>query len=220
MKRSIGLVSIDVPEPEVLALQRFILHHCGIAVVPVAATALRRKETLARYTAMLFPGGGPELYHRDLGNAGTRNLLAYVAGGGGCVCICAGCSFAFEIGLLTGTLFSLPGIGVYRLQNRRQHPVFRSYAAGEAIPVLRLNGPLLEVTPPTRSLADYDPEGRYACVVARTLGKGRVIGFSAHPEGGLAWGGGAYNPYFYFDGKVQKTAPMLQAALQWVSRRS
>lgn len=71
----------------------------------------------------------------------------------------------------------------------------------------------------TRSIADYDPQGRYACIVVRSYGKGRVVGFSAHPEGALGWGGGHYNPWFYFDGKVQRTAPLLQNALRWAARR-
>ena len=215
MASDVGLVMVDVPE-EVLGVTRFVLHHCGVNVKPVQARDLRRERTWRGLGTLVIPGGGADLYHRDLGKAGIARLKGFVDAGGGCVCICAGCIFAFQVGLLTGTLFSMPGIGVYRLQNRKPHPVFRGLAGGIALP--RVNGPFIEVAAPTRSIADYDPSGRYACIVVRQYGKGRVVGFSAHPEGGLGWGGGAYNPWFFFDGKVQNTAPLLHNAIRWASR--
>jgi hypothetical protein len=216
MAKEIGLVMVDVPE-EVLGVTRFVLHHCGAKLKPVPARELRQARTWRNLAGLVIPGGGPELYHRDLGKAGIAHLKGFVDAGGGCVGICAGCIFAFQIGLLTGTLFSMPGIGIYRLQNRKPHPIFRGLRPG-SLSLPRVNGPFIEVAAPTRSLADYDPSGRYACIVARNFGKGRVVGFSAHPEGGLGWGGGDYNPWFFFDGKVQNTAPLLLNAIRWTSR--
>lgn len=216
MSKNVGLALVNVPE-ETLGMSRFIFNHCGVDVQPVPVKELRDERTLRSFRAILFPGGGAELYHRDLGKAGIEGLKRYVSAGGGCVGICAGCTFLLEIGLLTGRVFNMPGLGIYRLQNRKTHPIFRDHSTG-SISMLRINGPLIEVQAPTRSIADYDPSGRYACIVVRSIGKGRVVGFSAHPEGGLAWGGGDYNPWFYFDGKVQNTVPLLHRALAWVQK--
>ncbi|HRU07322.1 MAG TPA: BPL-N domain-containing protein [Candidatus Brocadiia bacterium] len=217
MTKPVGLIMVDVPEA-VLGMTRFVMDHCGIAVEPLPARRLRDKGGLDRFGAVLFPGGGSELYRRDLGDDGIANLKRFIQKGGGYVGICAGCIFAFETGLLTGSMFRMPGMGVHILQHRAAHDIFRGYPGRSGPFMLRVHGPLMEVAKPTRALAYYDQDKRYAAVAVRTLGKGRVVGFSVHPEGGLAWGGGNYNPYFYFDGKVHKTCRMLRNALNWVRR--
>jgi len=217
MPKPVGLIMVDVPEA-VLGMTRFIMDHCGVAVEPLRARGLREEGILKRYGAVLFPGGGAELYKRDLGKKGITNLTRFVEEGGGYVGICAGCIFALETGLLTGTMLRMPGMGVHMLQGRVAHPVFHGFPGESGPAMLRVHGPMMEVAAPTRALAYYDQEKRYAAVAVRTLGKGRVVGFSAHPEGGLAWGGGNYNPYFYFDGKFHKTHRMLLNALNWTRR--
>jgi len=218
MTQPVGLINVDVP-PDVLGLTRFIFHTAKIPLVHLPAPRLREPACLDDYSAVLFPGGGPELYQRDLGADGIAHLTAFVERGGGLIGICAGCIFLHQVGLLTGQLFSMAGIGIYNLNNKRKdHPVFAGCA--DVSRILRVNGPFIEVAPPTESLADYEPTGRYACIVTRTLGRGRIVGFSAHPEGGLAWGGGHYNPHFYYDGTVNGTDRLLKNALAWVTEPS
>jgi glutamine amidotransferase-like uncharacterized protein len=218
VSKPVALINVEVP-PDVLGLTRFIFHTAQIPLVHLAATRLREPGALAEFGAVLFPGGGAELYERDLGPAGVAQLRDYVTAGGGLIGICAGCIFLHQVGLLTGQLFTMAGIGIYNMNNKRvEHPVWAGCA--EVSRILRVNGPFIEVAAPTVSLADYEPTGRYACIVARTLGRGRIVGFSAHPEGGLAWGGGKYNPHFYYDGTVNGTDRLLKNALAWVTEPS
>ncbi len=199
-------------------MARFIFDHCGVKTVPLNTRELHTELNSDSFSAVIFPGGDPGLYREELGATGIAALKEFIFAGGGCITICAGTTFAVEIGLLEARIVSVPGCGVYRLQNRRDHAIFRDYSENEGIATLRINGPYLQVFGDTQSLADYDPAGQFAAIISRTYERGRVIGFSIHPEGGLAWGGGNYNPYFYFDGRVNRTHHMLQNAISWVQR--
>ncbi|MHC4871093.1 MAG: BPL-N domain-containing protein [Planctomycetota bacterium] len=214
-KTKIGMVMVKV-DPDVLAYHRFMFNNCGISLVQVPAQSLRKEAGFKGLKAILFPGGGAELYERDLGKAGIKNLKNFVENGGGYIGICAGSYFAIDNGLMPGKYLKMKGIGIHFLENFKRHPIFKGYKKDEQIKIARINGPMMELNKPAKSLLDYDDEGRFSCVAISQYGKGKVVCFSAHPEGAVGWDGGDYNPYFFVDGKYNKSSLMLENALKWV----
>lgn len=136
---------------------------------------------------VVFPGGLGGTQWSALGWEGQQNLKAFVAGGGGFVGICAGYYLAIDNGLIHAT-YAGPwqrGGGWVNVQIV-DNPILSREGSHW---IDYLNGPVIWPTPNVQVLATFGSHiggaetmiGKPA-VVAATHGKGRVVGFSPHPE--------------------------------------
>ncbi len=133
---------------------------------------------LSQYDLLIFPGGGGF----DLTDAGVEALQAYIRAGGGYVGVCAGAWAARRYGLIERDFFPFRERGWVEV-TLREHPVTEGYHLSRKLALRHDNGPFIEAGDVTEIPVMYKAGPPYACVVAKKLGEGRVVIFSAHPEG-------------------------------------
>lgn len=134
---------------------------------------------LSRYDVLLFPGGGGF----DLTEAGAEALRQYLQEGGGFVGICAGCYAAGTYKLIEREFYPFRERGQVEVY-LHEHPVTEGYHPRRQIALAHANGPLIQPGEEAEDILVYKVgKPPYVCAVAREYGKGRVVAFSAHPEG-------------------------------------
>ena len=168
----------------------------------VACRALDRSsirgEELARYEAIVLPGGWAPFQWSALGDRGLAALKAYVEGGGRCFGICAGAyllsrttqyegdTFAYPLGLFDGIakgpiegLARYPKAGSVQLtvtpEGRR-----RGLGLLASEPAYYSGGPCFLKGTSIEILAHY-PDGSPAAI-SRKVGKGEIVMIGVHAE--------------------------------------
>jgi glutamine amidotransferase-like uncharacterized protein len=173
------------------------LEEKGIACRAMDRSTFRGEE-LARFDAIVLPGGWAPFQWAALGEPGLAALRAYVEGGGRCLGICAGAYllsrttqydsevYPYPLGLFDGTargpiegLARFPQAGRARLsvtaEGRR-----RGLAALSGEPLYYSGGPCFLGGTGVEVLARYH-DGNPAAI-GRKVGKGEVILIGVHPE--------------------------------------
>jgi glutamine amidotransferase-like uncharacterized protein len=153
---------------------------------------------LARYEAIVLPGGWAPYQRSALGEPGFAAIKAYVEGGGRCLGVCAGAylasrtteyddrSYPYPIGLFDGTakgpvegLARFPKPGQARLsitaEGRR-----RGLTALASEPLYYSGGPCFVGGTGVEVLARYLDDTPAA--IRRTVGKGEIVLIGVHPE--------------------------------------
>ncbi|HEY3382158.1 MAG TPA: hypothetical protein VGK32_10350 [Vicinamibacterales bacterium] len=157
---------------------------------------------------IIFPGG-----HYDVGNIPQetrRTLGRFVEGGGGFIGICLGLVAAKEIGLVEGELVEWPVTGL--ISGRIvDHTVFKHAPVSTDVTFLHMNGRLLTGAIALKPLVMLGDE---VLAGAREFGKGKVVLFSSHPEGGKIEYG---NDYVIAEGTSLHTMDLLLDAIFYVS---
>lgn len=181
---------------------RGILHSVALLTAEKVASI-----SVARFDAVIFPGGRGSGQLASIGTEGAAAVRAFVAGGGAYIGVCGGAYLAIK-----GLDFFGPGVSWMQPWNRgsgnaniefttrglkdlRLDPV--SY--GGNVTMFYENGPIIGVRslpPEAQVLAHYRSEinainaprtrGQMdgsAAVVSINFGRGRVVAISAHPEG-------------------------------------
>jgi glutamine amidotransferase-like uncharacterized protein len=169
----------------------------GIAC-QVLDRAMLREEDLARFEAIVLPGGWAPFQWAALGEPGLAALRDYVEGGGRCLGICAGAyllsrttrydgvDYPYPLGLFDGTadgpvegLARFPKPGEARLtvtaEGRRC-----GLAALASEPCYYSGGPCFVGGTNVEVLARY-ADGRPAAI-RRKVGRGEIILMGVHPE--------------------------------------
>jgi hypothetical protein len=85
-----------------------------------------------------------------------------------------------------------------------------------AIPTLRVNGPIFFPADPGQMVLSYDWEHRMGAVLAAPFGKGRAVAISPHPE--YVEGEQPFGPAI--DGPLPPAAGLLRNALYWSAGRA
>ena len=166
-----------------------------------------RAGGLADYDVAIFPGGFG--YFPDTAVAGR--IRSFVRNGGGFIGICAGAFLPLRdscgvkgacLGMLDADYVHFRERGLADMALNPNDPVARGIEASTRTPVYalyrkhprtrrhtvhvsveRCNGPLLRARGKTRVVAYYDGSEPYAAIVRGVFGKGRIVVFSAHPDG-------------------------------------
>jgi putative intracellular protease/amidase len=156
-----------------------VFERLGIAPPPRIDEKEVEKADLGQYDVLLFPGGGGF----ELTDEGAEALREFVRQGGGYVGVCAGCYAARTYGLIEREYYPFRERGQVEV-TLREHPVTEGFGLSRKLALPHANGPLIEAGDPATAPVVYKVgEPGYACVVAREYGEGRVVVFSAHPEG-------------------------------------
>jgi glutamine amidotransferase-like uncharacterized protein len=169
----------------------------GISCRPLDRASLRGEE-LARFEAIILPGGWAPFQWSALGERGLAALKAYVEGGGRCLGVCAGAYlisrttqydgevFPYPLGLFDGTakgpiegLARYPKAGQVRLtvtaEGRR-----RGLAPLSGEPLYYSGGPCFLNGTDVEILARYPDDSPAA--ISRKVGKGEVVLIGVHAE--------------------------------------
>ena len=156
---------------------------------------------LGHYDVLFVPGGGGLRFD----DANHEALLKFVRDGGGYVGICGGAVTAARYGLIDAKRYPF-GVRGKVWTFLKAHPVTDGYDVKRKIMFPHASGPLfvLEEGKSETPVATFDvgaePLPTFTNVIAKPLGKGRVVVFSGHPEG------------------APETRPMLRNAVMWTAR--
>ncbi|MBI3945328.1 MAG: hypothetical protein HY321_05380 [Armatimonadetes bacterium] len=169
---------------------------------------------LSRFAVIYFPpGGGFQLTQEQ-----EQIIRDYVRNGGGYVGSCAGALFAHRLGLLECDRYGWVGNGALLKIELTPHPVTDGY--GSSTLMHYGGGPLMLPHANAKHchaigvLTTAHPV-KHAAIVAATYGKGRVVTFGPHPEGGGVSGGGKSA---LFSGKSLGTERLQVNALLWAAK--
>ena len=160
---------------------------------------------------IIFPGGHYNLH--DLTDETKNDFIEYVQSGGGYIGICLGVLAAKEIGLINHGLHTWPVTGFIPCKIVDRSILQYSPEISSVI-CLHMNGRLLTSETSLKLLVTF---GEEVLAGFRDLGKGRVVLFSSHPEGGKIEYG---NDYIILEGSSLKTMDLLLDAIFYVSRKS
>jgi len=156
-----------------------IFEHLGIDPPPRIDEKEVENTDLSQYDMLLFPGGGGF----DLTEAGAEALRQYVRDGGGYVGVCAGCYAAGKYGLIEREYYPFRERGRVEV-SLKEHPVTEGFHPSRKLDLPHANGPLIEAGDVSEVPVMYNVgKPPFACIVAKEYGEGRVVVFSAHPEG-------------------------------------
>lgn len=171
------------------------------------STEAIRAGGLAGYDVAIFPGGFG--YFPDA--AVAERIRSFVRNGGGFIGICAGAFLPLRdscgikgacLGMLDADYVHFRERGLADMALDPDDPVAQGIEASTRTPVYalyrkhprtrhhtvhvsveRCNGPLIRAHGKTRVVAYYDGSEPYAAIVRGVFGKGRIVVFSAHPDG-------------------------------------
>lgn len=180
------------------------LEKLGFRVVRFSQT---HPEKMLDCAAIVVPGG--HYLPLDWDKTTTTLFLDYVKVGGGFVGICLGVTVAKKIGLISGELepFPLSGLISCQLTN---NPVFKVSSKRSNISFLHMNGRLLTDSCDLKELQPLVVCGNEVLAGTRQFGKGKVVLFSSHPEGGKFEYG---NDYVIVEGASLGTLDLLLDAI-------
>ena len=153
-------------------------------------------------------------------------VRGFVASGGGIVGVCAGAFNVVWLGLIEADISRTQGCGMHALETVDEtHPIVHGVverAAGRkdrkwnALPVIRINGPIFFPKRREQMVMSYDWERRLGAILAASYGRGRAVAISPHPEfqeteveGGPV-----------LDGEPMRAALLLRNALLWSAGRA
>lgn len=170
----------------------------------------RETDKIHECDLIIFPGGHYNLH--DLTEDARNDFFEYVQHGGGYIGICLGVLAAKEIGIIKNDLKPWPVTGFIPCKIIDRSILQYSPEISSVI-FLHMNGRLLTSETSLKPLVTFGGE-----VLAgfRDLGKGRVVLFSSHPEGGKIEYG---NDYIILEGSSLKTMDLLLDAIFYVSRK-
>jgi hypothetical protein len=171
------------------------------------STEALRAGGLDAYDVAIFPGGFGYFPDAEV----AERIRAFVRGGGGFIGICAGAFLPLRescgikgagLGMLDADYVHFRERGLADMALNPGDPVARGIEASTRTPVYalyrkhpetrrhtlhvsveRCNGPLIRARGRTRVVAYYDGSEPYAAIVRGGFGKGRIVVFSAHPDG-------------------------------------
>ncbi len=134
---------------------------------------------LDRFCVLIIPGGHTFKLLDNLGEASRQCIRSFVENGGGYIGICMGAYVASEIGLVKSLAIRVSGEYDVELNVvRPDHPVMKGYTG--KVGMSYQNGP--EMIPAERDIPLAVFPNHRAAIVAGSLGEGRVVLFSPHPE--------------------------------------
>ncbi len=171
----------------------------------------RETDKIHECDLIIFPGGHYNLH--DLTDETKNDFIEYVQSGGGYIGICLGVLAAREIGIIKNDLNPWPVTGFIPCKIVDRSILHYSPEISSAI-FLHMNGRLLTSETSLKPLVTF---GEEVLAGFRDLGKGRVVLFSSHPEGGKIEYG---NDYIILEGSSLKTMDLLLDAIFYVSRKS
>ena len=147
---------------------------------------------------LLMPGGWPQKYSSNLGEAGFTAIRSFVETGGRYIGICAGAYLASKSFSIDGSF--VKGLGIAEIEavnetdkilpgKMRKIEIVNglplSKGCGKNIAMWYENGPMIKAS-------EVDVVARFengsAAIVSTGYGKGSVILFSPHPEGSISGG--------------------------------
>lgn len=155
---------------------------------------------LSQYHALLVGGGGG----LRLDAAGKKALCEYVRNGGGYVGICGGAVSAAEAGLITATRYHFGARGPV-FAKLLKHPVTNGFDLSRTLLFPHAGGPLFVLAADSGEIPVvlFDVGGPplpvFVNAIATSLGQGRVLVFSGHPEDAV------------------QTRPLLRNAVLWTT---
>ncbi len=132
---------------------------------------------LGRYDLLFFPGGGGYVFTEKA----QQRLRDFITNGGGYVGICAGAVAARTFKLMDCKHFPFRERGSVEM-TLKAHPITDGYAPDRVMWVRHVNGPFIEPSKDVQVVAYYNSGPPYAAIVAKQMGKGRVVSISPHPE--------------------------------------
>lgn len=169
-----------------------------------------KEGELEHFNCLIVPGGYTQEYMPALGEAGRKAIRNFVWEGGSYIGICGGTYIAAERVEVPGRP---QGLGIIDIENIRKsgtrmvkiyladYPV--TQGLGSELEIYYQNGPEIVARGNVEGIAKYE-SGRFA-IVASSLGEGKVICFSPHPEGSISQG---IKP-------KPETLKLLSNALEW-----
>ncbi len=152
---------------------------------------------------LLLPGGwygigrvpGQDQYVVSATAADKRQGAAvrrFVRNGGGLVGVCAGAFNVVWLGLIDADISRTSGAGIHSLEMvQASHPLLKGVARRavgrkdrrwQAVPVMRISGPVFFPKDSQTLIASYDWEQRLGAVLAADADRGRAVAVSPHPE--------------------------------------
>lgn len=132
---------------------------------------------LSKYDLLFFPGGGGYVFTEKA----QQRLRDFITNGGGYVGICAGAYAAKTFKLVDCNYFPFRERGSVEVE-LKPHPITEGYAPGRIMWIRHANGPFIEPSKDVQVVAYYRCGPPYAAIVAKQMGKGRVVVISPHPE--------------------------------------
>jgi hypothetical protein len=202
-----------------------VLDHFGLTYRTFGREVLAELKP-GDFDVLLFGGGW---YSFD--DKTNDNIRAFVREGGGYVGICCGQIVACKIGLINADVLSMLGIGpteVIILDG--DHPVMKDVAKRrekeptrfDNIDMLRFNGFPMILKDGAHMIGCYDRDRKLAAIATAECGKGRVVGFSPHPEGKTCEPGlfkDRDKLALVYDGIAMGTAKMIDNAIRWTAKQ-
>lgn len=152
-------------------------------------------------SAIIFPGGH---YSLEWDEQTIRVVREHVSSGGGFIGVCLGCVAAQKMGLIQADLMPCPFTG---LVSCKTDPAF---FGRDKIRFLHMNGRILAKS----DLSPLATWGDNVMAGMKEYGKGRVVLFSSHPEGGKIEYG---SRYVLAEGTSLGTMDMLLTAIFYVT---
>lgn len=138
-----------------------------------------RDGGLEKFSTLIVPGGYTLKLLENLNGRSRQIISRFVEEGGGYLGVCMGTYLASEIGLVRSSVIRVSGEFIVELiVVRPTHPVMRGYSG--SVRMSYQNGPEIVVSNPDIALAVF-LNGR-AAIIASSLGDGKVVLFSSHPE--------------------------------------
>lgn len=166
---------------------------------------------------------GPQAI-RPQHQAMTRAVREFVGHGGGLVGVCSGAFNVVWMGLIEADISRTQGAGPHSLETvDGRHPIVqgiiepatgRTDRTWNALPVLRINGPIFFPKHPEQMIMSYDWEGRLGAILAGDYQRGRVVAISPHPEFSACESPGGP----VIDEPLMPVAGLLRNALSWSAR--
>lgn len=171
-------------------------------------------EKIQACKAIVVPGG----YYLplDWDDKAIKMLSDYVENGGGYVGICLGIFVAQKIGLIKEELEEFPVTGLIPCEIAENN-VFRYSPKKKHITLYHMNGKLLNKSYDLNEITPLIFFGKDVVAGTRSYGKGKVVLFSSHPEGGKFEFG---NDYVILEGTSLGTMDLLLDAIFYVVNNS
>lgn len=163
-------------------------------------------DKIKECSEIIFPGGA---YSLNFSKEAIEALREYVMNGGGFIGVCLGCVASERLGLVSG---DMPACDLTGLISCRVDKTFFGVSKNELV-FLHMNGRILSDV----GLSPLVWWGDNVMAGTKTLGKGRIVLFSSHPEGGKIEYG---NRYVLAEGTSLGTMDLLVQAMFYVARPS
>ena len=132
---------------------------------------------LSKYDLLFFPGGGGYVFTEKA----QQRLRDFIANGGGYVGICAGAYAAKTFKLVDCNYLSFRERGSVEVELKK-HPITEGFGPGRVMWLRHANGPFIEPSKDVQVVVSYHSGPPYAAIVAKQMGKGRIVVISPHPE--------------------------------------